>query len=214
MTAAANLIDWPKAISNLITEYKDRKHPLEYKNLYQLLVMVVLSAQDSDANINRQTPDFFEAFPDMAALASAKAEDLKRLLSGVRFHNKKIARLQELASLIKKDENIPRTMEELDVLPGIGRKSANVILREMNRPPEGIVVDLHVLRVAPRLGIATKGNADKIEKQLMDALPKELWNGAGMAISFLGRVICRPTDPDHERCVLKDVCLYCRQKQS
>jgi endonuclease-3 len=92
-------------------------------------------------------------------------------------------------------------------LPGIGRKSANVIKREAGAAPEGIIVDLHVVRVAPRLGIATGTDPKKIEKQMMEVLPAKRWD-AGMAMSFLGREICRPTNPQCEVCVMKRVCTY------
>jgi endonuclease III len=99
-------------------------------------------------------------------------------------------------------------MDELTALPGIGRKSANVIMRESGVKAEGIIVDLHVVRVAPRLGIATGTDPKKIEKQIMDVLDPKDWGEAGMAISFLGRETCRPKNPKHSECVMKDVCAY------
>lgn len=112
----------------------------------------------------------------------------------------------EIAQTVKKDSNIPLTLEKLTELPGIGRKSANVILRESGKEPEGVIVDLHVVRVAPRLGIATGTDPKKIEKQIMEALPQKEWD-AGMAMSFLGREICRPT-PKCEMCLMRKVCQY------
>jgi endonuclease-3 len=204
-------VNWKKEIKPLITQYKGKKHPLDYNNFYQLLVMVVLSAQDSDRNINKLAPELFEAFPDMKALAKADPESLYPFISKVRNFRNKTKWLLELASQIKKDENIPKTLEELTALPGIGRKSANVIMREMGEPAEGIIVDLHVVRVAPRLGIATGSDPKKIEKQMMEVLDPKDWGEAGMAISFLGREICRPSNPKHDQCVMKDVCAYHRE---
>lgn len=204
--------DWATALKPLIKEYKGKKHPLDYGNLYQLLVMVVLAAQDSDANINKVTKDFFEKYPDMAALSKANSADLHKYLEKVRFNANKIAWLQEIAETVKEDKNIPKTMKELTALKGVGRKSANVIMREAGAPPEGIMVDLHVLRVAPRLGIATGKDATKIEKQLMEKLPKDMWGEIGMAMSHLGREVCRPSNPKHSECVVSDVCAYCREK--
>ena len=106
-----------------------------------------------------------------------------------------------------KDENIPLTMAELTELPGIGRKSANVIKRESGAKAEGIIVDLHVVRVAPRLGIASGKNAKKIEKKMTNILPQSQWD-VGMAMSFLGREIFRPTNPKCEECVMNTVCAY------
>ncbi|MES2485305.1 MAG: endonuclease III [Bacteroidota bacterium] len=202
--------DWPKALQPLIAKYKDQQHPLDYKNIYQLLVMVVLSAQDSDAHINKIAPDFFKKYPDMKALAKANSAQLTEALSEVRFHTNKIAWLQEIAETVKEDKNIPTTMKELTALKGVGRKSANVIMREAGTEPEGVMVDLHVLRVAPRLGIAKGKNADKIEKELMEALPKDMWGQIGMALSFLGRETCRPTNPKHNECIISNVCNYCQ----
>ena len=204
--------DWANALKPLIEEYKAKKHPLDYGNLYQLLVMVVLAAQDSDANINKVTKDFFEKYPDMAALSKANSADLHKYLDKVRFNANKIAWLQEIAETVKEDKNIPKTMKELTALKGVGRKSANVIMREAGSPAEGIMVDLHVLRVAPRLGIAAGKDANKIEKQLMEKLPKDMWGEIGMAMSHLGREVCRPTNPRHSECVVRDVCAYCHEK--
>ncbi|MFP9100875.1 endonuclease III domain-containing protein [Flavobacterium sp. RHBU_24] len=206
--------DWPKALRPLIEKYKNKPHPLDYKNIYQLLVMVVLSAQDSDAHINKIAPEFFKKYPDMKALAKANTSELTEAISDVRFHGNKISWLQDIASEVKEDKNIPTTMKELTALKGVGRKSANVIMREAGVEAEGMLVDLHVLRVAPRLGIAKGKNADKIEKELMEALPKDMWREIGMAISFLGRETCRPTNPKHSECIVFDVCEYCKHHKS
>jgi len=202
--------DWATALQPLIEEYRGKKHPLDYGNIYQLMVMVVLAAQDSDANINKVTQEFFKKYPDMKALSKANSADLQKYLEKVRFNGNKIAWLQEIAETVKDDANIPKTMKELTALKGIGRKSANVIMREAGVPAEGIMVDLHVVRVAPRLGIVTeKKDANKIEKQLMEQLPREMWGEIGMAMSHLGREICRPTNPKHSQCVVSSVCDYC-----
>jgi len=202
--------DWATALWPLIEEYRGKKHPLDYGNIYQLMIMVVLAAQDSDANINKVTQEFFKKYPDMKALSKANSADLQKYLEKVRFNGNKIAWLQEIAETVKDDANIPKTMKELTALKGIGRKSANVIMREAGVPAEGIMVDLHVVRVAPRLGIVTeKKDANKIEKQLMEQLPREMWGEIGMAMSHLGREICRPTNPKHSQCVVSSVCDYC-----
>jgi endonuclease-3 len=199
-------VNWPEAIKPLLKKYKDEKHPLDYKNTYQLIVMVVLSAQDSDRHINKIAPVLFEAFPDMTALSKTTEKKLHSYISDVRNSDKKTQWLLSIAQTIKADKNIPLTLDALTALPGIGRKSGNVILRESGIEPEGVIVDLHTVRVAPRLGIATGTDPKKIEKQIMDALPKSEWD-AGMAMSFLGREICRPT-PKCEICLMKPVCKY------
>jgi endonuclease III len=200
--------DWPSAMKPLLAQYKGKPHPLEYKNLYQLLVMVILSAQDSDRNINTLAPALFKAFPNMQSLARADGETLLPFISKIRNFGNKTKWLLELANTVKDDKNIPLTMDELTLLPGIGRKSANVIMREAKVKAEGIIVDLHVVRVAPRLGIATGTDPKKIEKQIMEVIPQKDWGEVGMAISFLGRETCRPTNPKHDECVMRDVCAY------
>jgi len=199
-------INWPEAIKPLIEKYKGKKHPLDYENTYQLLVGVVLSAQDSDRHINQLAPKLFEAFPNIEALSHATPETLFPFIGSVHNYPNKAKWLISLAQKIQNDENIPLTLDELTELPGIGRKSANVIKREAGAEAEGVVVDLHVVRVAPRLGIATGADPKKIEKQIMEILPPSEWD-AGMAMSFLGREICRPT-PKCEICLMKPVCAY------
>lgn len=200
--------NWAEAFKPLLKKYSGKKHPLNYQNLYQLVVVVILSAQDSDKHINEVSIPFFNAFPDMEALARADAEALYPFIGKVRNFGNKTKWLLDLASRIKKDANIPLTMEGLTELSGIGRKSANVILRESGKKAVGIIVDLHVVRVAPRIGIASGTDPKKIEKQLMEAIPKKDWGEIGMAISFLGREICRPTNPKCPECVMNKVCAY------
>ena len=199
-------VNWPEAIKPLLKKYRKKKHPLEYKNNYQLLVMVVLSAQDSDKHINQLAPELFKAFPNMQSLANATPETLFPYVGKIRKHKDKSGWLIGIAQKIKKDKDIPLTLDRLTELRGIGRKSANVIMRETGAPPEGVVVDLHVVRVAPRLGIASGSDPKKIEKQIMETLPPKEWD-AGMAMSFLGREICRPK-PECEICLMKKVCNY------
>ena len=203
-----NSTDWAKNLEPILTKYKGRKHPLEYHNLYQLLVMVVLSAQDSDANINKIAPFLFEVYPNMESLAVSNVETLIPYISKVRNFGTKANWLLEIAQTIQKDKNIPLTMEGLVALKGIGRKSANVILREAKIQAEGIIADLHVIRVAPRIGLISETkDGIKAEKQLMQVLPREIWDEIGMAISFLGREICRP-QPKCSECPINSICNY------
>ncbi len=200
--------NWSTALKPLLDKYKGKAHPLEYKNLYQLVVMVVLSAQDSDKNINNLAHALFKAFPNMKALSTATEKELFEFISKVRNFGNKTKWLMELSRTIKDDKNIPLTMEALIELPGIGRKSANVIMRGAGVKAEGVIVDLHVVRVAPRIGIATGTDPKKIEKQIMEVIPEKDWGEIGMAISFLGRETCRPTHPHHQDCVVSKHCAY------
>jgi len=209
MSATTN---WAEAIRPLLKKYQKKKHPLDYQNNYQLIVMVVLSAQSTDIVINKLAPGLFKAFPGMPALSKATVAKLSPYIHGVRNFGNKADWLIQIAKKIKTDSQIPLSMEELTALPGIGRKSANVILREAGVAPQGIIVDLHVLRVAPRLGIATGADPKKMEQQLMDSLPKKEWD-AGMAMSFLGREICRPK-PKCEICLMNRVCTYYAERSA
>jgi endonuclease-3 len=170
--------------------------------------MVILSAQTTDALINKIAPEFFQRYPTMESLAQAQPEELYPLLKSVRGFRKKSEWIVAIARKLKTEENIPKTIDELTKLPGIGRKTANLILREMNAPPQGIFVDLHTLRVVPRLGITNGTKPEEIEKALLEILPKKYWHKAGMALSYLGREICRPKAPLCEQCLLQNNCSY------
>jgi endonuclease III len=201
--------NWEQDLQPLIAQYKGRKHPLAYQNLYQLLVMVVLSAQDSDANINKIAPLLFEIYPNIEELSYASIDQLMPHISKVKNYPTKASWLIEIAQTIKKDDNIPKTMDSLIALKGIGRKSANVMMREQGIDAKGIIVDLHVIRVAPRIGLVNEANdGNKIEKQLMEMLTYHIWNDIGMSLSFLGREICRPTNPKCNECVMNKSCNY------
>lgn len=201
--------NWEKDLEPLLLKYKGKKHPLDYQNLYQLMVMVVLSAQDSDANINKIAPTLFEVYPNMESLSVSNVDALIPHISKVRNFGTKASWLIEIAQTLKKDKNIPTTLNELVALKGIGRKSANVIMREAGSEAEGIIADLHVIRVAPRIGLISESkDGNKVEKQLMQVLPKTIWGEIGMSISFLGREICRPTNPKCGECPVNPVCQY------
>ena len=206
--------NWGEALKPLIAQYKNKKHPLDYHNLYQLMVMVVLSAQDSDAHINKLASALFDKYPNLKSLAKAEKDDLEPFVGKVRSFDKKADWLIGIAKELKEDKNIPTNMKDLVALKGIGRKSANVIMREAEVKAEGIMVDLHVLRVVPRLGLSQALTGDKMEKELMAVIPQELWGEVGMAISFLGRETCRPTNPKHRECVLNNVCEYCQMQKA
>ena len=191
----------------LLKKYEHKKHPLDHGSIYQLVVMVVLSAQSTDDAVNKIAPKLFADIPNMETLAKFTPQMLFPYLAGIRNFAHKATWLVGIAQKIGSDKAIPLSQEALTELPGIGRKSANVILREAGVPPEGVIVDLHVVRVAPRLGIVKEQeDPKKIEQELMKILPKDEWD-AGMAMSFLGREICRPK-PECERCLMNTVCNY------
>ncbi|MGD1043759.1 MAG: endonuclease III [Bacteroidota bacterium] len=194
----------------LFKKYGKKKHPLDYANTYQLVVMVVLSAQTTDALVNKLAPELFKHFPSMKHLAAALPEELFPFIKSVRGFRKKADWLVRIAQVLGDEKKIPLTQKELTELPSIGRKSANVIIREAGGAPQGIIVDLHVLRVVPRLGITAENKPEKIERALMELIPQKYWNAAGMSFSHLGRELCRPTKPNCAECVMNSVCGYCK----
>jgi endonuclease-3 len=201
-------MDWYTHLQPLFKKYGRRRHPLEYKNNYQLIVMVVLSAQTTDVMVNKLAPEFFKKFSSFKYLASAKPEDLYFFIKSVRGFRKKADWLVRIAKALADNKDIPLTVEQLIELPGIGRKSANVIIREAGGTPQGIFVDLHVFRVVPRIGITKEEKPDKIEKVLMEIIPQKHWHSAGMSFSYLGRELCRPTNPSCNKCMLNKICHY------
>lgn len=205
--------NWNDYFARLNERYGKRKHPLEYRNLYQLMIMTMLSARDSDKHINQVAPPFFDAYPRLSDLTRAKPRDLHSLLRGVTNYEKKCEWICETAKQIGSDDKIPLTLEGLIKMKGIGRKTALVILREIGKPGKGIIVDLHVERIVPRLGLG-EGTPAKIEKALMETLDPALWADAGMSLSFLGREICRPTNPKCPDCVFADVCPYFQNRKA
>ncbi len=200
--------DWLTALKPLFKKYAGRKHPLEYKNRFQLIVMILLAARSTDKAINKLSPALFQKYPNMKALATAKPEDLYPYIGKVTNFVNKANWLTTMARTIGDDKKIPSTLEKLVELPGIGRKSANVIISESGGEMEGVIVDLHTLRVTPRIGIAQGTNPEKIEKQLMEKIPQKYWRELGMSLTYLGREICRPTNPKCPECPVNKHCEF------
>ncbi|KAB2922496.1 MAG: endonuclease III [Bacteroidetes bacterium] len=201
--------DWNAALAPLRRKYGRKKHPLEFRNEYQLIVMTVLSARASDAMVNKLAPAFFLRYPSFTRLASATPEELYPLLRVPGFRNK-AAWIIDIAKTLAGRKRLPETMDELVTLKGFGRKSANVFMSQTGLPAAGVIVDLHTVRVAPRLGIAEHGPPERIERRLMERIDRKHWHAAGMALTFLGREICRPTKPKCHECPLSGVCAYAR----
>ncbi len=204
--------DWEQELKPLIIKYKDKEHPLKYKNTYQLLVMVILSAQYSDEKVNQISIKLFKEFPNMESLSKATIDTLLPYIASIKHFEKKSETLLRMADKLKTNDNIPTKMKSLIAIKGIGRKSANVILRESHARPEGIIVDRHVIRVALRLGITIHNKANPIEKEMMTSIPKNMWDDLGLSLSFLGREICTFHSPKHEECLLKDICFTYKNK--
>lgn len=181
---------------------------LTHSNVRELLIAVSLSAQTTDKKVNQVTPALFEKYKSWEELASANLEDVQELIRQVNFYKGKADRLIKAARFILDnfDGEVPKTIEELIKIPGVARKSANVILNEAFNMAEGIVVDTHVRRVSNRLGLTTNQDPKKIEKDLMEILPKNYWRNFSGNVVLLGRYTCKAQKPMCDKCVLNDIC--------
>jgi endonuclease-3 len=199
-----------------VLEALGRQHPnadteLRYSNPFELLVATILSAQATDAGVNRATPELFAKYPDARALAAAPVEDVERLVHATGFYRQKTRSLLGMAAALLERHagEVPRTMDALVKLPGVGRKTANVVLGHALGVP-GLPVDRHVLRVSNRLGIARSDDPERVEQQLTGALPPAWWTRASDTLILHGRRICKPV-PLCERCAANDACDYRRR---
>ena len=191
----------------LETEHPDADTELHYTNAYQLLVATMLSAQSTDARVNMVTPDLFRKYPDAKALAKAKASRLEKAIHSTGFFRQKSKSLLGMAQMLVNEHggDVPADMDALIKLPGVGRKTANVVLGHALGVP-GLPVDRHVLRVSNRLGIADGDDPVKVEAQLCGAMPRERWTRTSDTLILHGRRVCRPTTPLCDTCAAQSAC--------
>lgn len=189
--------------------YGDVTPELNYSNLFQLTIAVILSAQTTDRQVNSVTPTLFSKFPDFLALSEAKIEEVEKVIHATGFYRNKAKNIVSLAKTIIIDCNgtLPETIDELIKLPGIGRKSANVIISQgMNIP--GLAVDTHVSRIAGRLDLTSQNNPDRIEADLKSIFPETLWSSVHLLFIFHGRTICTARKPACHRCPIYSLCSF------
>jgi len=181
---------------------------LNYTNERELFIAVCLSAQTTDKKVNQVTTPLFEKYPSWASLAEASLEELQSMIRAVNFHKGKAQRLILASKFIleKFQGQLPRSLDELILIPGVARKSANVILNEAFNTAEAIVVDTHVVRLSNRLGFTTNKDPKKIEKELMQMLPKNFWRNFSANLVLHGRYVCKARKPACELCMFKDIC--------
>jgi endonuclease-3 len=197
-------------IRKLYTQHPDADTELDYGSPYQLLVATILSAQSTDAGVNRVTPAVFKRYPNAATLAKATAEELEPLIHSTGFYRSKAKSLMGMAGALVEHHRgeVPGTMEALVELPGVGRKTANVVLGHALGVP-GLPVDRHVLRVSNRIGIASSEDPVEVEQELGAALPPAEWTKASDTLILHGRRICKPK-PLCDQCVVRDDCDFYR----
>ena len=181
---------------------------LDHHNPFELLIATILSAQCTDARVNMVTPSLFAAYPDASVMARARPADLERLIRTTGFFRAKARSIRGCCEALveRHGGEVPRTMEELVRLPGVGRKTANVILGEAFGQAAGIVVDTHMSRLARRLGLTRRNDAVRIERDLMGLIPESEWIFFSLAMILHGRYICVARTPRCDDCVLN---LHC-----
>jgi endonuclease III len=184
------------------------KLELNFSTPFELVVAVVLSAQERDAKVNEVTKELFKKFNTPQQFANASLEEIEKEISSVSFYKKKAEYIKQISQILveKYGGEVPKSIEELEKLPGIGRKSANMILYNAFGINEGIAVDRHVLRVSQRLGLTKQQKPEKAEQELMKLVPKDQWGKFSNLLILLGRYICTAQKPKHSECPLYDLC--------
>jgi endonuclease-3 len=195
-------------LRNLEAQHPDADTELHHRNAFELLVATILSAQSTDQRVNMVTPGLFTRYPDARALAKATPAELEPQIHSTGFFRAKSKALVGMARALVTQHGgeVPAVMEALTALPGVGRKTANVVLGHALGVP-GLPVDRHVLRVSNRIGIAESDDPEVVEQQLCAAIPAEQWTRTSDTLILHGRRICKPK-PLCEQCAVRDACLY------
>ncbi len=197
-----------KIFELLKKEYPDAKCSLDFKTPFEMMVAVMLSAQCTDERVNKVTAEFFPKYHTPEDFATMPLEDIEKLIHSCGFYKNKAKNLKLASQKILKDFNgqVPQTMEELMSIPGVGRKSANVIMLEAFGNPQGIAVDTHVKRLSNRIGFSKKKEPEKIEQDLLKQFPKEYYQDANHIFIYHGRNICKAQNPACEKCCIREFC--------
>jgi endonuclease III len=205
MTKKEKVLEIIKRLSKAIP---NPKIELNYTTPFELLVATILSAQATDKLVNTVTPALFAKYKTIQSVADASVEDIDQMVSKVNFHGNKAKNIVAAAQMIMKDYGgkVPDTMEALDALPGVARKTANVILGSIFGKAEGIVIDTHGIRLSNKLGLTSQKDPVKIEQELMELVPKDKWIIMGHLLTLHGRYMCTARPHTCEGCPLDDLC--------
>jgi endonuclease III len=192
----------------LLARYPDAHCALDFANPFELLCATILSAQCTDKRVNLTTPALFARYPDAAALSAARQDDVEALIRSTGFFRSKAKSLIGMATALveRHGGHVPATLESLVLLPGVGRKTANVILGNAFGKNEGIVVDTHVTRLANRLGLTKESDPVKIEQALIPLFPPDEWTMVSHLLIEHGRQVCDARKPRCQECILADLC--------
>jgi endonuclease III len=198
----------PIYAARLEEHYGDPHAALHFVDAYQLLIAVILSAQTTDVGVNKATPALFERYPTPAALAEGDQLEVEEYVRTLGFYHQKAKNIIRTCQIIvaEFDGEVPDTMEGLTSLPGVARKTANIVLGEAFGKTEGIAVDTHVFRLAHRFGLTTEHNQDKVERDLMEIFPPDHWHRVNYDLINHGRQVCTAKRPSCGPCFLNDVC--------
>lgn len=198
----------PVLIERLNRKHPDARYELDWETPLQLLIGTILAAQCTDERVNRTTPALFARYKDAKAYAEADRTELEELLKPTGFYRQKAKTVQEVCQALVANHKgeVPKTMADLVQLPGVARKTANVVLNNAFRIPSGVIVDTHVARVAPRMGLTRETKPEKIEKDLMQIIPQEEWVQFGPAMVLHGRYTCTNQEPKCGECVFRKIC--------
>ncbi|MEX2155033.1 MAG: endonuclease III [Gemmatimonadaceae bacterium] len=202
----------PEIYRRLEAEYPDATCALDHRNPYELLVATILSAQCTDRRVNMVTPALFAKYPNAEALSAANPEDLEEMIKSTGFFRNKTKSLLGMSAAVvtKHGGDVPRTMDELVKLSGVGRKTANVILGNAFGLDEGVVVDTHVSRLSNRLALSRESDPVKIEQDLMSLFPRKQWTMLSHLLISHGREVCDARRPLCEKCVVNQLCPFSR----
>ncbi|MEM2960439.1 MAG: endonuclease III [Candidatus Bathyarchaeia archaeon] len=188
--------------------HPDAKLALKWSNPLELLVATVLSAQCTDERVNKVTEHLFKKYRTAEDYANANLEEFERDIKSISFYRAKAKNIKRACQILveKYNSEVPKTMEDLMSLPGVARKTANVVLSNAYGIMEGIIVDTHVSRVSKRLGLTSESDPEKIERDLMEIVPREKWLRFADLLIFHGRRICKAKDPECRQCILNKLC--------
>jgi endonuclease-3 len=198
----------PDLLDRLRRAYPKVTIPLDHRDPFELLVATILSAQCTDARVNLVTPELFRKYPEARSMSKARPTDLERLIRSTGFFHNKAKSLLGMARMLTErfQGKVPRTMEGMLQLPGVARKTANVVLGGAYGVGVGIAVDTHVLRLSQRLGLSRETDPVKVEQDLMRLVPRAEWIEFPLRLIFHGRGVCTARKPDCAGCPVKDVC--------
>ena len=198
----------PEIYRRLSKEYPDATCALDHRNPYELIVATILSAQCTDKRVNMVTPALFKKYPDAKAMSVANPDELQEMIKSTGFFRNKTKSLLGMSQAVTEQHAgaVPRTMEELVKLPGVGRKTANVVLGNAFDVNVGVVVDTHVSRLSQRLALTRETEPLKIEQDLMSLFPREQWTMLAHLLISHGREVCIARRPLCEKCVVNDLC--------